>query len=123
MRCTKCGTEGFPGKKFCAECGSPLSNSCFNCNSYNAPGAKFCANCGSALSKDVAAEGGKPYPAEAIGGIHIAPERHPSEAIEGERKTVTALFVDIKGSMELIEDLDPEEARDLVDPALKPPPT
>ena len=38
---------------------------------------------------------------------------------EGERKTVTALFADIKGSMELIEDLDPEEARRLVDPALK----
>jgi class 3 adenylate cyclase len=32
---------------------------------------------------------------------------------------VTALFADIKGSMELIEDLDPEEARRLVDPALK----
>ena len=40
-------------------------------------------------------------------------------SIDGERKTVTALFADIKGSMELIEDLDPEEARRLVDPALK----
>ena len=40
-------------------------------------------------------------------------------AVDGERKTVTALFADIKGSMELIEDLDPEEARRLVDPALK----
>jgi predicted ATPase/class 3 adenylate cyclase len=39
--------------------------------------------------------------------------------VDGERKTVTALFADIKGSMELIEDLDPEEARRLVDPALK----
>jgi len=42
-----------------------------------------------------------------------------SAAIDGERKTVTALFADIKGSMDLIEDLDPEEARRLVDPALK----
>jgi len=41
------------------------------------------------------------------------------ETLDGERKTVTALFADIKGSMELIEDLDPEEARTLVDPALK----
>jgi len=39
--------------------------------------------------------------------------------MEGERKTVTALFADIKGSMELMEDLDPEEARSIVDPALK----
>ncbi len=37
---------------------------------------------------------------------------------DGERKTVTALFADIKGSMDLIEDLDPEEARAIVDPAL-----
>jgi class 3 adenylate cyclase len=41
------------------------------------------------------------------------------EESEGERKTVTALFADIKGSMELMEDLDPEEARGIVDPALK----
>jgi class 3 adenylate cyclase/tetratricopeptide (TPR) repeat protein len=39
--------------------------------------------------------------------------------LEGERKTVTALFADIKGSMELMENLDPEEARNIVDPALK----
>src|SRR5262249_44070467 len=42
-----------------------------------------------------------------------------SEIIEGERKTVTALFADIKGSMELMEDLDPEEARAIVDPVLR----
>jgi class 3 adenylate cyclase len=38
---------------------------------------------------------------------------------EGERKTVTALFADIKGSMELMEDLDPEDARAIGDPALR----
>ena len=41
------------------------------------------------------------------------------ESLDGERKTVTALFADIKGSMDMIEDLDPEEARAIVDPALK----
>ena len=40
-------------------------------------------------------------------------------AAEGERKTITALFADIKGSMELIENLDPEQARDIIDPALR----
>jgi class 3 adenylate cyclase len=43
----------------------------------------------------------------------------PGTAIDGERKTVTALFADIKGSTALIEDLDPEEARALIDPALQ----
>ena len=47
-----------------------------------------------------------------------AQRRGGMEVPEGERKTVTALFADIKGSMELIEDLDPEEARAIVDPAL-----
>jgi class 3 adenylate cyclase len=42
-----------------------------------------------------------------------------TEVIDGERKTVTALFADIKGSMELMEDLDPEDARAIVDPTLK----
>ena len=48
-----------------------------------------------------------------------APEQHDPSASEGERKTVTALFADIKGSMEMIENLDPEEARAIVDPALQ----
>jgi class 3 adenylate cyclase len=41
------------------------------------------------------------------------------ENLDDERKTVTMLFADIKGSMDLMEDLDPEEARAIVDPALK----
>ena len=120
MRCSKCGTEGLPGKKFCAECGSPLSNRCSSCNADNAPGAKFCADCGSALSRAAGAEGGKPSAAEASGGIRVTPEQpDASTALDGERKTVTALFADIKGSTELMEDLDPEEARAIIDPALR----
>ncbi len=119
MRCSKCGTEGILGKKFCAECGSPLSNRCSNCNSENAPGSKFCADCGRELGKDVGVDDGKPFAAGADGGVRIAPERQTSEAVDGERKTVTALFADIKGSTELMRDLDPEEARAIVDPALK----
>jgi class 3 adenylate cyclase len=46
-------------------------------------------------------------------------ETSASENLEGERKTVTILFADIKRSMDLMEDLDPEEARAIVDPALK----
>jgi predicted ATPase len=56
MRCSKCGTEGICGKRFCADCGGPLSNCCSKCNSDNALSARFCADCGSALSNDVGAE-------------------------------------------------------------------
>src|SRR5262249_13815837 len=52
--------------------------------------------------------------------IRITPEQpDASTALDGERKTVTALFADIKGSTELMADLDPEEARAIIDPALK----
>ncbi len=119
MRCAKCGTEGIPGKKFCAECGAPLSNRCVNCGSDNASDAKFCADCGTALGKSLGADAAKRSPAKASGGLVIAAERQASEAIEGERKLVTALFADIKGSTELEQDLDPEEARAIIDPALK----
>ena len=40
-------------------------------------------------------------------------------ALEGERKQVTVLFADLKGSMELLADRDPEEARTLLDPVLE----
>src|SRR4029434_558393 len=40
-------------------------------------------------------------------------------ALEGERKQVTVLFADLKGSMELLADRDPEEARRLLDPVLE----
>lgn len=119
MRCAKCGTEGIPAKKFCAECGSPLSNRCANCGSDNAPGAKFCADCGAALGRDVGAQAAKPV-AAVVRTISIGPEQSDSSAaMEGERKTVTALFADIKSSTELMEDLDPEDARAIIDPALK----
>ncbi|HEX3409235.1 MAG TPA: adenylate/guanylate cyclase domain-containing protein, partial [Candidatus Binataceae bacterium] len=46
-------------------------------------------------------------------------EADDAAALQGERKTVTALFADIKGSTELMEDLDPEEACAIIDPAIK----
>jgi predicted ATPase/class 3 adenylate cyclase len=119
MRCAKCGAENPASKRFCGDCGAALINRCRECGAENPPEKKFCGDCGSALGKAVVREGGKLSAAEAAGGVRIMPERQTSETIEGERKTVTALFADIKGSMELMEDLDPEEARAIVDPALK----
>ena len=61
----------------------------------------------------------KSAPAKAAAAVLVAAEQADASALEGERKTVTALFADIKGSTELEQDLDPEEARAIVDPALK----
>src|SRR5215469_9813090 len=114
MRCSKCGTESTSGRKFCPECGSPLSNRCTKCGADNSPTAKFCEDCGASLGVASAASVKESNDSQ----IRVA-ETLANENIEGERKTVTFLFADIKGSMELMEDLDPEEARAIVDPALK----
>src|ERR1700691_5973423 len=111
MRCAKCGAEGISGKKFCAECGSPLSIRCSKCGADSASGSKFCADCGASLETPASPEKSHHSP------IRVA-DTPASEHVEGERKTVTALFADIKGSTELEQDLDPEEARAIVDPAL-----
>src|SRR5713226_4645271 len=121
MRCTKCGTESTTSRKFCAACGSPLSRRCPKCGAENAPSSAYCEDCGAALAGNAAsAATGSPQAASTASEIRVTPEQQdPSKTIDGERKTVTALFADIKGSTELMEDLDPEAARAIVDPALK----
>jgi class 3 adenylate cyclase/ribosomal protein L40E len=118
MRCPKCGTDNPSTNNFCAKCGNALAKNCAKCKAENPPTSDFCGKCGASLS-----ERADPLPAPAATSstksqIRIADGSAP-ETIEGERKTVTALFADIKGSTELEQDLDPEEARAIVDPALK----
>src|SRR5215469_533642 len=115
MRCTKCGAENREGAKFCNDCAAPLAIQCPACGAVNKPSARFCDACATALSARPQ-EPVQPQPAPAV---RFATEDSGAQPPEGERKTVTALFADIKGSMELMEDLDPEEARAIVDPALK----
>jgi len=114
MRCSKCGAENRQRRKFCAQCAAPLVVDCPRCGASNEPGEKFCGDCGAPLAASAfpgpANKGGEPQ-------IRTAEASAP-EHLDGERKTVTALFADIKGSTALEEALDPEEARRIVDPAL-----
>ena len=121
MRCTKCGTESTTSRKFCATCGSPLSRRCPKCGAENAPTSAFCEDCGTALADNAAsAATSSRQAASTASNILVTPEQTTdASALEGERKTITALFADIKGSTELMRDLDPEEARAIVDPVLQ----
>jgi class 3 adenylate cyclase/predicted ATPase len=121
MRCTKCGTESTTSRKFCAACGSPLSRRCPKCGAENAPSSAFCEDCGTAFAANaVPAATSSPQAATTALNVHVTPEHPNASALnDGERKTVTALFADIKGSMDLMEDLDPEDARAIVDPAIR----
>ena len=119
MRCTKCEFENPTGMKFCGKCRTALGLTCPNCSFENPPGFDFCGQCAAALQGDTGIAKGKSTPAKPAAAVRIAAEQADAAALDGERKTVTALFADIKGSTELEQDLDPEEARAIVDPALK----
>jgi class 3 adenylate cyclase/tetratricopeptide (TPR) repeat protein len=117
--------------KFCGECGARLELVCPACHAANPPNHKFCGECGKRLV--AAAErleiATGPEPASVAETTDANPSsytpKHLAErilnsrvALEGERKHVTVLFADLKGSTELIRGLDPEETRSLLDAAL-----
>ena len=115
MRCSKCGAENPDRAKFCEGCASPFTRRCPSCDTENSLSAKFCIECAKSLKSagsELPRSAGSSSPVHAGAGT-------PGASLEGERKMVTALFADIKGSTELAQDLDPEEARAIIDPALK----
>jgi class 3 adenylate cyclase/predicted ATPase len=114
MRCGKCGSENPSGKKFCGDCGAGLASLCRKCGADNPAGKRFCGECGASLEGAAMGRAGT----STDGPIRIA-QALAAQSLDGERKTVSALFADIKGSTELEQHLDPEEARAIVDPALK----
>ena len=119
MRCSKCNGENREERKFCSECGAPMPFGCPRCGASNEAGEKFCGECGVGLVGTAPADAPKASTAKPSAlGIRVTAEQSNALTIERERKTITALFADIKGSTELEQDLDPEEARALVDPAI-----
>lgn len=121
MRCPQCQHENPETARFCQECGQRLIVRCPSCGSEAGLSAKFCPECGQRFSS--------PGPPSEVRDRFVSPQaytpRHLAEkiltsrsALEGERKQVTVLFADMKGSLELLAG-DPEEARRLLDPVLE----
>jgi class 3 adenylate cyclase/ribosomal protein L40E len=119
MQCLACRHENPPQAKFCLECGARLVISCPNCGTELPPSAKFCLECGERVALSDAAIVAPSASPEAYTPKHLAERILTTKAaLEGERKQVTVLFADLKGSMELLADRDPEEARKILDPVL-----
>ncbi len=117
MLCPRCQHENSPGTKFCGECAAPLASTCPSCGAGNPSENKFCGQCAAPLRTMPTATSAPP---ERYTPKHLAERILTSRtALEGERKQVTVLFADLKGSMELLADRDPEEARKLLDPVLE----
>ena len=119
MRCPSCNYENPADALYCMKCGTKVERRCSSYDTVNPADANFCRKCGEALGAAATASSPGPAAAAKTPRVEVTHERPTAEGLEGERKTVTALFADIKGSTELMEDLDPEEARAVIDPALK----
>ena len=118
MKCPRCQHNSPSNAKFCAECGATLGGDCARCGTRLPLGAKFCPECAQPLAGALAPETRFASPSKYT-PRQIAEKILSSRgALEGERKQVTVLFADLKGSMELLADRDPEEARQLLDPVL-----
>ena len=116
MKCPRCQAESLAGMRFCGQCGAALEAACPSCGATNPPGHKFCGHCGAGLGEGPQSRFRSP---DAYTPKHLADRILTSKsALEGERKQVTVLFADLKGSMELLADRDPEEARTILDPVL-----
>ena len=113
MTCPRCRLDNPPGSRFCLECGTRLGAQCPSCEAEVPGGARFCGQCGHAVPP------AGPSPPEPRTPPHLAEKILTSRAaLEGERKQVTVLFADLKGSMELLVDRDPEQAQSILDPVL-----
>jgi class 3 adenylate cyclase len=112
MHYSRCGSENPAGKKFCAECGAQLAAQCPRCGAESPSSNKFCGDCGAALSFSKKFQAPSADAAARSAAVKI-------ETHDGERKFVTALFADLKGSTELLQGIDPEEGRAIVEPMLR----
>jgi class 3 adenylate cyclase/tetratricopeptide (TPR) repeat protein len=120
VTCPRCQAQSGAGARFCEQCGAKLGRTCSSCGVEVAAGARFCGACGTPLTN--AASGPTPRFADpqSYTPKHLADKILTAKgALEGERKLVTVLFADVKGSMELLADRDPEEARKILDPVLE----
>ena len=93
--CHACGTANDLGRKFCGECGEPLTVACPTCSTENAPGVKFCGECGASLT---------------------ATPDDPAETAQpvSERRLVSVLFADLVGHTSFSDGRDAEDVRELL---------
>jgi len=98
MKCPRCQHENPPQAKFCLECGARVALTCTKCRGELPAGAKFFLECGAAVASQATAEPRFASP-ESYTPKHLAEKILTSKsALEGERKQVTVLFADLKGS-------------------------
>src|SRR5437867_2743901 len=113
MECARCQHHNREQAAFCAECGAGLAKVCTSCRAALQLRAKFCDVCGRPATPSPRAEAHSPRtytPAHLVERILTS-----RGALEGERKHVTVLFADLKGSLDLSAHVDAEEWHRIMD--------
>ncbi len=116
MNCPSCGHENREELRFCVSCGGRLVARCPSCGADAQAEDRFCGSCGQSLTLSATTSQTPDRDPRAYTPKHLADKILQSKsALEGERKQVTVLFADVKGSMDLQEGLDPEEWHGIMD--------
>jgi class 3 adenylate cyclase len=116
VRCSTCQHDNPDGSKFCLQCGAGLGVRCGGCGVELPSGARFCNQCGARLAAAPAAAAARVRSPRDYTPKHLAEKiLTQKSALEGERKQVTVLFADVKGSLEMQEGIDPEEWHGIMD--------
>jgi class 3 adenylate cyclase/tetratricopeptide (TPR) repeat protein len=113
--CRACGAHNPEGSHFCTGCGRSFDAGlvCPACGTGCPAGSRFCSHCGTRLALAIGPVGEPPRP---YTPRHLAEKILTTRAaLEGERKQVTVLFVDIQGSMDLAASVGPEEWHGILD--------
>jgi class 3 adenylate cyclase/tetratricopeptide (TPR) repeat protein len=122
MDCLVCRTPNREESQQCSNCGAALVEVCGSCGAPVPVSSRFCGNCGARSERSRADRADQIWDnlsAPIRLSHHLVQRTVDKRALlEGERKQITVLFADIKGSTNLIEDLDPEEAEMRLRPAL-----
>lgn len=110
--CPACRHKNPPGANFCQECGSRIPHICASCRAEISADAKFCHHCGQPVGlADSRNEARRNYTPK-----HLADEiLNSRSALQGEHKQVTVLFADVKGSMELAAQVEPDDWHAMLD--------
>ena len=117
MKCLRCQHENPQQAKFCLECGTRLGLICAKCGTDLPADAKYCLQCGQPVSAGVASQFTSPG---SYTPKHLAEKILSSKsALEGERKQLSVLFVDVSGFTSLSERLDPEDVHGLMNRAFE----
>jgi serine phosphatase RsbU (regulator of sigma subunit)/class 3 adenylate cyclase len=106
VNCPHCQMQNPRGARFCLNCGTALVQRCPSCQIELPGGARFCLNCGQPIVLRTRADDARLNRLAAAAPVQLVQKVRAAARLAGERRTVTALFVDVVGSTTLAQQVD-----------------